>query len=91
MGEYAAIKPPDEEEMVKKKKETKKKEQKKTKKNKAYDADKDIDTSEFPSGEGASLSNSPKKSPALLLHDKEKAKKLKKKLLSTLKPITIKR
>ena len=50
LGEYAAIKPPDEEEMAKKKKETKKKEKKKKKKDKAYDADKDIDTSEFPSG-----------------------------------------
>ena len=129
LGEYAAIKPPDEEEMAKKKKETKKKEKKKKKKDKAYDADKDIDTSEFPSGiidfdlyfftiiifeidisvwnfffliflfleylGGASLSNSPrpspKKSPLVSLTDKEKTKKLKKKLLSTLKPISIKR
>merc|ERR1712113_1051371 len=87
LGEYAAIKPPDEEEMAKKKKETKKKEKKKKKKDKAYDDDKDIDTSEFPSG-GASLSNSPrpspKKSPLVSLTDKEKTKKLKKKLLSTL-------
>lgn len=93
LGEYAAIKPQDEEELLKKKKEKKKKEKKKKKKDKAYDADKDIDTSEHPSG-GASLSNSPRPSPKkspLALNDKEKAKKLKKKLLSTLKPITLKR
>ena len=92
MGEYAAIKPQDEDEMLKKKKEKKKKEKKKKKKDKAYDADKDIDTSEFPSG--ASLSNSPRPSPkksALALNDSEKAKKLKKKLLSSLKPISMKR
>merc|ERR1712223_257061 len=94
LGEYAAIKPQDEDEMLKKKKDKKKKEKKKKKKDKAYDADKDIDTSEFPS-DGASLSNSPrpspKKSPLVSLTDKEKTKKLKKKLLSTLKPISIKR
>lgn len=93
LGEYAAIKPPDEDDMAKKKKEKKKKEKKKKKKDKAYDADKDIDTSEYPSG-GASLSNSPRPSPKkspLALNDKEKAKKLKKKLLSSLKPITLKR
>jgi hypothetical protein len=95
MGEYAAIKPlVDDVDMTKKKKEKKKKEKKKKKKDKAYDADKDIDTSEFPSG-GASLSNSPrpspKKSPMASLGDKDKAKKFKKKLLSSLKPITMKR
>ena len=92
-SEYAAIKPLGEEEILKKKKDKKKKEKKKKKKDKAYDADKDIDTSEFPSA-GASLSNSPrptpKKSP-LAFNDKDKAKKLKKKLLSTLKPISMKR
>merc|ERR1712223_1140649 len=98
MCEYAAIKPQDEDEMLKKKKDKKKKEKKKKKKDKAYDADKDIDTSEFPSsasaGGGASLSSSPRPSPKkspLAFNDKDKAKKLKKKLMSTLKPISMKR
>jgi len=93
LGEYAAIKPQDEEEMLKKKKDKKKKEKKKKKKDKDYDADKDIDTSEFPSA-GASLSSSPRPSPKkspLGFSDKDKAKKLKKKLMSTLKPISMKR
>ena len=90
-GEYAAIKPDDDE--LKKKKEKKKKEKKKKKKDKAYDVDKDIDTSELQAA-GSSLSNSPRPSPKkspLSLTDKEKAKKLKKKFLSTLKPISMKR
>ena len=90
LGEYAAIKPDDDENLLKKKKEKKKKEKKKKKKDKAYDVDKDIDTSELPVG-GASPRPSPKKSPLSALSDKEKAKKLKKKFLSTLKPISMKR
>lgn len=87
MGEYAAIKPPPEDE---KKKKKKKKEKKKKKKDKTYDADKDIDTSEFPGSLGSSPKPSPKKTPTLAV-DKDKARKLKKKLLATLKPSTIKR
>ena len=91
-GEYAAIKPDDDE--LKKKKEKKKKEKKKKKKDKAYDVDKDIDTSELQHAAEASGTNSPRPSPKkspLSLTDKEKAKKLKKKFLSTLKPISMKR
>merc|ERR1712062_47112 len=91
-GEYAAIKPDDDDNtMLKKKKEKKKKD-------KAYDADKDIDTSEIPAAaaSGTSLNSSPRPSPkksplSSVLSDKEKAKKLKKKFLSTLKPISMKR
>ena len=98
-GEYAAIKPDDDDNtMLKKKKEKKKKEKKKKKKDKAYDADKDIDTSEIPAAaaSGTSLNSSPRPSPkksplSSVLSDKEKAKKLKKKFLSTLKPISMKR
>lgn len=89
MGEYAAIKPQDEEDLLKKKKEKKKKEKKKKKADKAYDADKDIDTSEFPNG--SSLQNSPRPSPKKSPLDKEKTKKFKKKLMSSLKPISLKR
>merc|ERR1712141_763402 len=98
-GEYAAIKPDDDDNtMQKKKKEKKKKEKKKKKKDKAYDADKDIATSEIPAAaaSGTSLNSSPRPSPkksplSSVLSDKEKAKKLKKKFLSTLKPISMKR
>lgn len=89
MEEYAAIKPQDEDDLAKKKKEKKKKEKKKKKADKAYDADKDIDTSEFPNAIQSS-SPSPKKSTSVGL-DKEKTKKLKKKLMSSLKPISLKR
>ncbi len=92
LGEYAAIKPPDDEDASKKKKKKAKKEKKKKKLSKSYDADKDIDTSEFPSG-GPSLSNSPRPSPkkSPLAADKDKAKKLKKKILASIKPMTLKK
>ena len=76
--------------LLKKLEKLERKEKKKKKKDKAYDVDKDIDTSELPVG-GASPRPSPKKSPLSALSDKEKAKKLKKKFLSTLKPISMKR
>jgi len=86
------------EDETKTKKKKKKKEKKKKKKDKAYDADKDIDTSEIPAAaaSGTSLNSSPRPSPkksplSSVLSDKEKAKKLKKKFLSTLKPISMKR
>ncbi len=93
MGEYAALKPAavDEEKAKKKLKKKKKKEKdgasKKGKKKKAFDADKDIDTSEFPGQSpkhlslSSSASSSPKKSMAAVAD--KKAKKLKKKLLSS--------
>ncbi len=93
MGEYAAIKPPDDEDSSKKKKKKQKKEKKKKKMNKSYDADKDVDTSEFPSG-GPSLTNSPRPSPKKSPshpEDKDKAKKLRKKILASIKPIALKK
>ena len=76
IGEYAAIKPADNSGQKKKKK---KKEKKSKKKDKQIDLDKDIDTSEIPNGP------SPKPSPKKLVSiEKERAKKLKKKILSSL-------
>ena len=86
------------------KKKKKKKEKKKKRKDKSYDADKDVDTKEFPNAgasDASSASGTPKSSPAKfkafssgtlsaspLAVDKEKAKKLKKKILSSLKPVS---
>ena len=103
MEEYAAVKPQADETQTKKKK--KKKEKKKKKKNKHYDADKDIDTKEFPNvtTTSSSASSPSKSSPAKKrltlvspisvssLSDKEKAKKLRKKILSSLRPISSKK
>ena len=102
MEEYAAVKPPENDAQSKKKK--KKKEKKKKKKNKDYDADKDIDTKEFPHLSSSTTSSPSKSSPlkkrltlvsplsgASSLSDKEKAKKLRKKIMSTLKPISSKK
>ena len=103
MEEYAAIKPPEDADEKTSKKKKKKKEKKKKKKDKTYDADKDVDTKEFPNAgasDGSSANGTPKSSPAKfkpfgnasltpspLSIDKEKTKKLKKKILSSLKPI----
>ena len=101
MEEYAAVKPgPEAEDEAKTKKKKKKKEKKKKRREKGYDADKDIDTKECPAGAASSSSkaSSPVKkrltlSPALVasassLTDKEKLKKAKKKIMSTLKPVS---
>uniref|UniRef100_A0A0K2UHZ5 Uncharacterized protein n=1 Tax=Lepeophtheirus salmonis TaxID=72036 RepID=A0A0K2UHZ5_LEPSM len=73
MGEFAAVKPALDSSSEKKKK---KKNKEKKNKNKSFDVDKDIDTKEFPN---LSQCGSPKPSPK-----KDKAKKLKKKLLSSM-------
>ena len=103
MEEYAAVKPgPDAEDEAKTKKKKKKKEKKKKRRDKGYDADKDIDTKEYPAGASSSSKpSSPVKkrltlSPALVasassLTDKEKLKKAKKKIMSTLKPVSKKK
>ena len=86
------------------KKKKKKKEKKKKRKDKGYDADKDVDTKEFPagaSGGGESSTSTPTRPPAKLKTssgylsgltpspvDKEKAKKLKKKIMSSFKPVS---
>ena len=82
MGEFAAVRPPEGEEKTKKKK--KEKEKKKKKKDKEVDDDKDIDTSE---NGGATPKSSPKKGPMSV--EKDLAKKMKKKLMSTLKPVVM--
>ena len=83
MGEFAAVRPPEGEEKTKKKK--KEKEKKKKKKDKEVDDDKDIDTSENVGG--ATPKSSPKKGPMSV--EKDLAKKMKKKLMSTLKPVVM--
>ena len=104
MEEYAAIKPSEDKDEKVSKKKKKKKEKKKKRKDKSYDADKDVDTKEFPNAgasDASSASGTPKSSPAKfkafssstlspspLAVDKEKAKKLKKKILSSLKPVS---
>ena len=105
MEEYAAVKPgPEAEDEAKTKKKKKKKEKKKKRREKGYDADKDIDTKECP-GAGVSTSSSKASSPvkkrltlspalvasASSLTDKEKLKKAKKKIMSTLKPVSKKK
>jgi hypothetical protein len=82
MGEFAAVRPLEGEEKTKKKK--KEKEKKKKKKDKEVDDDKDIDTSE---NAGATPKSSPKK--GLMSAEKDLAKKMKKKLMSTLKPVVM--
>lgn len=76
MGEYAAIKPTVDDNIKKKMK--KKKEKKSKKKDKNFDADKDVDTKEFPNHQ------SPKASPKKMGIEKDKAKRLKRKILNTL-------
>ena len=85
MGEFAAVRPPEGEDKSKKKKE---KEKRKKKKDKFHDDDKDIDTSEH---SGTTPKSSPKKSPlaAAAAVEKDLAKKMRKKILSTLKPVSM--
>merc|ERR1712088_1054976 len=62
-----AIKPPEDADEKTSKKKKKKKEKKKKKKDKSYDADKDVDTKEFPNAgasDASSANGTPKSSPA---------------------------
>ena len=85
MGEYAAVKPPPEVDEATAKKKKKKREKKKKRKDKNYDADKDIDTSEQKDNEdeentaGAASGVTPEKKKK----EKDVAKKLRKKIISS--------